>query len=108
VTMPGISRAIPISEQAVGLAISAHEGYERRALDELGYPPRRWDLLPHEEQRLRAEAMQELIDAGRIFLMPDCTHPEIARRLVRRELVICEACGLPVTLLRNLAREETA
>lgn len=103
--MSALSRAIPVSEQALLLAQRAHDAYERRALDQFGYPPHTWDRVPPDDRRLKAEAMQELIDAGLLLLMPSCPHPEDERLLVRREIAVCGRCGAPVRMLERLAAE---
>lgn len=102
--MSALSYPTPVSPQAVVLAQRLHDAYERRALDQFGYPPRVWDTLGGEEHRLRAEAAQELIDRGVLLPMPDCDHPQEQRTLVRREMLVCGLCGTPVRYLERVAQ----
>jgi hypothetical protein len=101
--MQGLSKEIPVSTQAQSLARMLHDAYERRALDQYGYMPRRWDALPDNEKRLREEAVQEIMQSNRLLLLPACDHPEDAQTLVIRETVICGHCGAPPRLLERLA-----
>lgn len=100
----GHSLPISISPTAIALAHTLHDTFERRALDEMGYPPRPWAALTVAEQKIRAEAAQELIENEIILVMPSCPHPFAAQELVRREMRICHACGVPVSLLRSISK----
>lgn len=81
------------------LARMIHEAYERHAVEEFGYMPRKWESLTQADRDLKVAVSQELLDRRVLQLLPDCPHDmTVLKRVEARQ---CLQCGSFPRLCRH-------